>query len=84
MRIGKHAKIFLLHYYAASPFLRQHSAILQTHRCQLNQSPWYVITFPIEDVENDNIINHHTLLLQSTHNLEKNWNFFMEKREKSK
>ncbi|XP_055805013.1 uncharacterized protein LOC129873846 isoform X2 [Solanum dulcamara] len=61
MRIRKHAKISPLHY-ASSIFFQQHGAVLQTHVCQLNQSPWDVITFPGEDLQNDNIINHHTLL----------------------
>ncbi|KAG5622142.1 hypothetical protein H5410_007360 [Solanum commersonii] len=60
MRIRKHAKISPLHY-ASSVFLQQHGALLQPHVCQLNQSPWDVITFPAEDLQNDNIINHHTL-----------------------
>ncbi|XP_010316927.1 uncharacterized protein [Solanum lycopersicum] len=60
MRIRKHAKISPLHY-APSIFLQQHGVVLQPHVCQLNQSPWDVITFPAEDLQNDNIINHHTL-----------------------
>ncbi|XP_015065393.1 uncharacterized protein LOC107010628 isoform X2 [Solanum pennellii] len=60
MRIRKHAKISPLHY-ASSIFLQQHGVVLQPHVCQLNQSPWDVITFPAEDLQNDNIINHHTL-----------------------
>lgn len=40
MRIRKHAKISPLLYYASS------SSLIQTHLCQLNQSPWDVLTFP--------------------------------------
>ncbi|CAN4080183.1 unnamed protein product [Withania somnifera] len=52
MRIRKHAKISPLQY-ASSAFLEQHGAVLQPHVCQLNQSPWDVITFPIEDNDNN-------------------------------
>ncbi|KAK4347350.1 hypothetical protein RND71_033689 [Anisodus tanguticus] len=49
MRIRKHAKISPLHY-ASSTFLQQRGTVLQTHvNCQLNQSPWDVITFPINE-----------------------------------
>ncbi|XP_060194824.1 uncharacterized protein LOC132624021 isoform X1 [Lycium barbarum] len=58
MRIRKHAKISPLHY-ASSIFLKQHGTVLQTHvNCQLNQSPWDVITFPL-----DENINQQTLLV---------------------
>ncbi|CAH9089307.1 unnamed protein product [Cuscuta europaea] len=46
MRIRKHAKVSPLTYAAAS---LNSSALLQTHFCQLNQSPWDVVTFPLED-----------------------------------
>ncbi|OIT00091.1 PREDICTED: uncharacterized protein LOC109230397 [Nicotiana attenuata] len=50
MRIRKHAKISPLLY--SSSFLKQQVPV---HVCQLNQSPWDVITFPLEqDEENDN------------------------------
>ncbi|XP_059289166.1 uncharacterized protein LOC132042637 isoform X3 [Lycium ferocissimum] len=58
MRIRKHAKISPLHY-ASSIFLKQHGTVLQTHvNCQLNQSPWDVITFSL-----DENINQQTLLV---------------------
>ncbi|CAA0823946.1 Putative membrane lipoprotein [Striga hermonthica] len=43
MRIRKHAKISPLVYAAAS--LHPGAALLQTHVCQLNQSPWDVMDF---------------------------------------
>lgn len=52
MRIRKHAKISPLLYSSSSSFLKQQVPV---HVCQLNQSPWDVITFPLEqDEENDN------------------------------
>lgn len=46
MRIRKHAKISPLLYTASS---LNPAAVTQTHVCQLNQSPWDVITFPPQD-----------------------------------
>ncbi|GER24950.1 growth-regulating factor 3 [Striga asiatica] len=43
MRIRKHAKISPLVYAAAS--IHPGAAVLQTHVCQLNQSPWDVMDF---------------------------------------
>ncbi|CAH9072746.1 unnamed protein product [Cuscuta epithymum] len=50
MRIRKHAKVSPLTYAAAS---LNSSALLQTHLCQLNQSPWDVVTFPLQVEEGE-------------------------------
>ncbi|RAL41854.1 hypothetical protein DM860_009036 [Cuscuta australis] len=50
MRIRKHAKVSPLTYAAAAASSIKPGAVkLPTRICQLNQSPWDVITFPIED-----------------------------------
>ncbi|XP_019193144.1 PREDICTED: uncharacterized protein LOC109187414 [Ipomoea nil] len=48
MRIRKHAKVSPLTYAASS---LEAGALLHAHICQLNQSPWDVITFPPEEQE---------------------------------
>nr|XP_016438706.1 PREDICTED: uncharacterized protein LOC107764616 [Nicotiana tabacum] len=64
MRIRKHAKISPLLY--SSSFLKQQVPVpvpVPVHVCQLNQSPWDVITFPLEqDEENDNPEINQSLL----------------------
>ncbi|KAK4361317.1 hypothetical protein RND71_020269 [Anisodus tanguticus] len=60
MRIRKHAKISPL-LYASSTFLQQHGTVLHSHlHCQFNQSPWDVLTFPLNEQEDH--INQQSLL----------------------